>query len=47
MVWKNGMTPRQESPCRYWFCAMWEIAAVSSLRWLRGTPLGRPVVPDV
>ena len=32
MVWKNGITPRQESPWRYWFWAMWEIDAVSSLR---------------
>src|SRR5262249_56122935 len=45
IVWKNGITPRPESPCRYWFWAMWAIAAISSLRWLRGTPFWAPGGP--
>ena len=47
IVWKSGMTPSVTSPGRPPVWMRWATAAACSAAWVRGTPFGRPVVPDV
>ena len=47
MVWNSGITPSVTSPGRCWVWMTWATVAACSARWVRGTPFGRPVVPEV
>lgn len=47
IVWKRGMTPRTASPGRPPVCSRCATEEACSARCVRGTPFGRPVVPEV
>ena len=47
IVWNIGITPSTTSRGRCWVWITWAVAAACSARCVRGTPLGRPVVPEV
>ncbi len=47
IVWYSGMTPSVRSPGRSSSCTSCASAAERSARCERGTPFGRPVVPEV
>ena len=46
-MWKNGGTMRYRSPARKSISFAYQPCARSDWAWVRRTPLGWPVVPDV